>query len=260
LLPMVCAPNLLGQETAGVGIALRQEGDGFVVMRVLPDSPAAAHQGIHADDRILAVAHESKPAVELKGLKFADVVGLIRGPKGSNVRLTILPAGKDESQIRAISLVRGTLSALDRMGDGVRLADGSKAPDIAMLNLALDKSEHLADHAGKVIVLEFWATWCSPCQTQIADLQAFPANHPEWKDKVVFIAASMDDEKNLAIGHLKHKGWNVTHNVWVDVDAVKAFHVNRLPTTYVIDARGNVAAMDPTAELAESLTTLLGAE
>jgi thiol-disulfide isomerase/thioredoxin len=146
------------------------------------------------------------------------------------------------------------------MGDGVRLPDGSRAPDIEMLNLALDKPEHLADYTGKVIVLKFWSTWCGPCQKQIADLQEFPARHPEWKDKVVFIAASIDEEKQLAIDQLKEKGWTTTHNVWVDVDAVKAFHVGSLPTTYVIDARGNVAPMDPTAELAESLKQLSGEE
>ena len=256
----VAAPKLVAAETAGIGIALKQEGEDFVVMHVLPDSPAAAHQGIHAGDRILAVSHENKPAVEMKGLKFAEVVDLIRGPKGSNIRLTILSAGKDESQARVVSLVRGSLEALDRWGDGTPLANGTKAPDIQMLNLVIDKSEHLAGHAGKVIVLKFWATWCGPCQKQIADMQDFPAKYPEWNDQVVFITASMDDDKKLATDHLNDKGWTKTHNVWVDVNAVKAFHIDSLPTTYVIDAQGSVAAVDPAGDLAEVLKELLDAK
>jgi thiol-disulfide isomerase/thioredoxin len=247
-------------ETAGIGIALKQEGEHFVVKLVLPDSPAAAHQGIHAGDRILAVAQEQKPAVEMKGLKFDEALGLIRGPKGSNIRLTLLAAGKDASHARVVSLVRGSLEALDRWGDGVPLASGTKSPDIQMLNLPVDKSEHLADYTGKVIVLKFWSTWCGPCQKQIADLQDYPDEYSQWKDKVVFITASIDDDKKLAMDHVNEKGWTKTHNVWVDVDAVKAFHIDSLPTTYIIDAQGKVAAIDPAGSLAEVLKGLLEAK
>src|SRR6476660_4255116 len=59
-----CTSQAFSVEMAGIGIALKQEGEDFVVMRVLPDSPAAAHKGIHVGDRILAVAHENKLAVE----------------------------------------------------------------------------------------------------------------------------------------------------------------------------------------------------
>ena len=63
-----------------------------------PDSPAASSKAIHVGDRIIAVAQENGADVRIKGLQMKDVVGLVRGPKGTSVRLTIVPAEKDDTQ------------------------------------------------------------------------------------------------------------------------------------------------------------------
>lgn len=256
----VAAPTLIAAETAGIGLALKKEGEAMVVMRIFPDTPAAEIPSIRIGDRILAVGQDNKSAVDVAGLTLSKVVELIRGPKGSNVRLTIVPAGKEEKDARVVSLVRGELQALARWGDGIRLPEGARAPDIEMCDLASDKTQHLADFSGQIVVLEFWSTWCGPCQKQIADLQALAAGHPEWKGKVAFITASIDDEKAQAADHVKEKGWSATQHAWVREEAVKAFHVNGLPTMYVIDARGKVAAFDPAGNLADALKELLEAK
>jgi len=59
------------------------------------------------------------------------------------------------------------------------------------------------------------------------------------------IAASVDDNSNIAIEHLKAKGWVQTHNVWVRTDAIKAYHVDGIPTAYVIDPHGRIVAANP---------------
>ena len=59
------------------------------------------------------------------------------------------------------------------------LTNGMKAPDIEMAWLANGTSERLSDYAGKIIVLEFWATWCEPCQPKMADLQTYSGNYPQ---------------------------------------------------------------------------------
>src|SRR4051794_95111 len=69
----------------------------LAVAELLPEGWAASNRAIHVGDRIVAVAQEDGEDVRVKGWKITEVVRLIRGPKGTAVRLTIVPAGKDES-------------------------------------------------------------------------------------------------------------------------------------------------------------------
>jgi len=238
------AAEVAGDKTAGVGLVLGVEGQNIVVKSILPDSPDAAQKDIHVGDRILAVAQDKEPAVQVQGGKLAQAVPLFRGAKGTTVRLTIVPAGEDDSRARVVTYVRAELKELARWGDGVLLTNGMKAPDIEMVGLANGTSERLSDYAGKIIVLEFWATWCGPCQPKMADLQTYSGKYPDWKGKVVLIAASVDDNEEVPTKHLKAKGWDQTHNVWVGTDAKKAYHIDAIPTAYVIDRQGKIVAAD----------------
>jgi hypothetical protein len=76
----------------------------------------------------------------------------------------------------------------------------------------------------------------------MAELDSYPDKHPAWKDKVVLIGASQDDREDALIQHVKAKRWDRTHIVRIQDEAMKTYHVNALPTVYVIDQRGNVAA------------------
>jgi len=228
-------------EFAGAGVELRLEGQKIVVNRILPDTPAATQKDLHAGDRIVAVAQDKEPAVQVTNMMQA--VRAMRGPKGTTVRLTIVPAGEDDSHSRVVSFVRGEVKGL--WGDGLLLATGTKAPDIEMVEVASKVGERLSKYAGKITILEFWASWCGPCQPKMAKLQSYSGEYPDWKTNVVIIAASIDESAEIAAKHLKAKGWDQTHNVWVQVSALRAYHIDAIPTLYVIGRAGKIVAVNP---------------
>lgn len=229
------------RDFAGIGVELRAEGQNIVVNHILPDTPAAGQKGLHVGDRIVAVAQDQEPAVQVQNL--IQAARSMRGPKGTTVRVTVITAGEDESRARVVSFVRGEIKGF--WGDGVLLTNGTKAPDIEMVGLTNKTSERLSDYAGKIIILEFWASWCGPCQRKMAELQRDAGNFPDWKGKVVLIAASVDDNGDIAAKHSKAKGWDQTHNVWVENRTLRAYHVDGIPTVYVIGRQGEIVAANP---------------
>jgi len=226
---------------AGVGLELRAEGHNIVVNHILPHTPAAAQKALRVGDRIIAVAQDKEPAVQVQNI--AQTARSIRGPEGSTVRLTIIPTGEDDSHARVVSFVRGEINL--PWGDGLLLATGTVAPDIEMAEIANEASERLSNYAGKIVVLEFWATWCGPCQTTMAKLQTYPGEYPDWKSKVVLIAASIDESAEIAAKHLKAKGWDQTHNIWVQLPAIRAYHIDAIPSMYAIGRQGKIVAVNP---------------
>lgn len=260
MLSLTTATKVSGRDTAGVGMALRADGDYLAVAGLTPDGSAVASRAIHIGDRIIAVAQQDGKDVRVKGWKITEVVPLIRGPKGTTVRLTIVPAGEDESQARVVSLVRGELKALARWGDGELLKPGAKAPNVPLVPLEGQTTGHLTDHAGKVVVLEFWATWCAPCQGKMAELQRYPEKYPGWKDKVSLVAAAFvmeGGDEGEPLKHVQARGWDKTHNVRASAEVMEAYHVNALPTVYIIDQKGNVVESSNVRDIPEIVNRLL---
>lgn len=89
----------------GIGAVLSAR-DGYVtVERLVPGGAAARHGGIAAGDKIIAVAQQSGDAVNVIDMPLNDVVRMIRGDKGTPVRLTLLRAGKKQ-KTATVTIVR----------------------------------------------------------------------------------------------------------------------------------------------------------
>jgi carboxyl-terminal processing protease len=95
----------------GIGAALVQKDDYVTIQRVLPGGPAADSGKIHPGDRITAVAQgKDGKFVDVVGWRLDDVVDLIRGKKGTTVRLQILPSGAAPgAPEKNLNLVRNTV-------------------------------------------------------------------------------------------------------------------------------------------------------
>jgi peroxiredoxin len=136
------------------------------------------------------------------------------------------------------------------VGEHGALPPGTAAPDVGFVRLDNETNVKLSDFQTKVVVLEWWATWCGPCQGPMAELQTLQGQHPEWKDRVKIIALSIDDELRQARSHLAKRGWTNSFNAWAGPGGwmsapAKQFRLHAVPTCYVIDTQGKVVYAGP---------------
>lgn len=140
--------------------------------------------------------------------------------------------------------------AVGEKAPGLQLSEVIQGPSLNAISLAKLK--------GKIVVLEFWTTWCGPC------VAAFPHINElveKYKDKpVVFIAVTTDDNKVL-MSSLREKATRVLHNrplnTWIVVDAEGALTRNRYkiaayPTTILINQAGDIDAITYPLSLKEA--------
>ncbi|MCX2957502.1 carboxy terminal-processing peptidase [Serratia symbiotica] len=97
----------------GIGAVLQMEDDYTLINSMVPCGPAAKSKAITVGDRIVGVSKDAQGMVDVIGWRLDDVVSLIKGPKGSKVRLEILPAGKG-AKTRVVTLKRDRIRLEDR--------------------------------------------------------------------------------------------------------------------------------------------------
>jgi thiol-disulfide isomerase/thioredoxin len=93
----------------------------------------------------------------------------------------------------------------------------------------------LSDFRGKVVVLNFWATWCGPCVAEMPHLEQAVAKYRS-DPRVAFLAVSID-EKKLAVRSFLQKN-RYTMPAAYDDNAAKSFGVRGIPATFFIDRNG----------------------
>ena len=119
------------------------------------------------------------------------------------------------------------------------LQPGTPAPAFTLP--ALDGNEEITLNglAGNVIVLNFWASWCSPCRREMPDFQKAWEEH---RDRgVVFLGIAVDDIATAARSFAQQVG--VTYPLAIDPtgDTARAYRLRAVPSTYFIDPQGNLA-------------------
>ncbi len=112
------------------------------------------------------------------------------------------------------------------------------APDFTLTTFNGEQFR-LSDQRGKVVVINFWASWCIPCRDEAPALQA---TWERYKDKdVLFVGVDYADTDDNALAFIKEFGITYPNGPDVGIKIFTAYRVQGVPETFVIDQQGNVA-------------------
>ena len=117
--------------------------------------------------------------------------------------------------------------------EGLRI--GNIAPDFTLGSNRASRVS-LSELRGKVVILNFWASWCPPCRHEVPALQSI---HNDFGPQGVVVLTVNEGEKLENVERFAHDN-GVSFTVWLDEDrwAGNIYQVRSIPTTYFIDAEG----------------------
>jgi peroxiredoxin len=112
---------------------------------------------------------------------------------------------------------------------GFSLADASGAP------------VNLADYRGKVVLLNFWATWCGPCQIEIPWFIEFEQKYKDRDFAVLGVSFDDDGWKSVRPYIASHK---INYRIMIGTEKMSQLYggIDSLPTTFILDRQGRIAA------------------
>ena len=111
---------------------------------------------------------------------------------------------------------------------------GEPAPSFSLEDLDGDQIS-LADQRGKVVLVDFWATWCGPCLQELPHIQQL---HEEYRERgLVVLAISTDSQKEKVLPFVDKEGYTFPV-LYADSQVQAAYGVRGIPAVYLIDRQG----------------------
>ncbi len=116
------------------------------------------------------------------------------------------------------------------------------APDFTVYDID-GNAVHLSDFAGTPVVLNFWASWCGPCKSEMPDFdQAAAAYDGQVQFLMVNLTDGARETVDSATNYVTEQGFSFPVFYDTDTDAAMAYRVFSIPTTYFIDSDGYAVA------------------
>jgi thiol-disulfide isomerase/thioredoxin len=149
---------------------------------------------------------------------------------------------KDKYGVSAGLQLNTQMQAAQTRGDARKMRKvvsnrlNTKAPYFSMTSLG-GEAVDLTGLKGKVVIINFWATWCPPCRKEMPDLQSLWGSYQDQED-VVFMIASVDQEQGKVQPYIDAN--NYSFPVFYAGAAGQAYQVTSIPSTYVIDKTGSI--------------------
>ena len=192
---------------------------------------AASGKGLDAARRYADAFVAPDNTAELRSKDRASMAEQYRKEKGTEVGLGDLVL---EAHDRAVRIGAKRLARLREYDPNI----GVTNPVDFTLTALQGEPLKLASLRGKVVVLDFWATWCGPCRTQ-HPLYEEVKKRFRGKDEVVFIAINTDENPAAVPPFIEANQWN-PKNVFFEDGLSNLLKVSSIPTTIVFDRNGQV--------------------
>ena len=195
----------------------------------------------------------------LKKNALADIIfSLDEGGSAATVKYAKLYKSTYHPSARVVDYLNGRIAAYEsELHNAKRLATGSIPPDIRLPD-PNGKMRRLSEYRGKVVLLDFWASWCGPCRKETPNLVKL-YNQYKGAGFEIF-AVSLDRNKEAWTGAIASDGMN-----WIQVSDLKYYRsqaaldyqLNFIPANYLLDRDGKILEKNLHGkELAEKLSEI----
>ncbi|MBD3897316.1 carboxy terminal-processing peptidase [Halomonas sp. ML-15] len=201
----------------GIGALLQSEGEYVKVSSLVPGGPAERAGVLEPADRIIAVGQEDEEEmVNVIGMRLDEVVDLIRGPKGSVVRLDVVPA-------QAVDMTRSRVVEITR--DTVDLEDQAASSEV--VETTRDGRSH---RVGVIKIPTFYV-----------DFDAWQAGEDEYRSTTRDVAREVESLKEQGVEGIVLDLRNNGGGALQEANSLIGLFIDRGPTVQVRDARGRIS-------------------
>ncbi len=121
---------------------------------------------------------------------------------------------------------------------GLALEAGQRAPQFAVESLVGDQALSLNAYRGKIVYLDFWASWCAPCLIALPELEKLRKEFPSSKFQV--LSVNLDRDLDKARRFLRNHDVNYPSGSDPEGRIADSYGLDTMPSSYLIDSRGVV--------------------